>query len=223
MATLSSLADEVQQRLEEPIGPGIFWSRTYEIYPMLVQAINEASLITGEPEVRQTTPFTITAGGNIFTTPGQAIAIIRIQAPNWIPKTSVWDLDRMTPGWEADTGDAPDSWFPVGLNLFGIHPKLNAPVSCFLSYIALPVNFPRPYTGAEKVDLQTEYVEGIIDSATHLLQAKEYGEEFKSSMKLYDRYLSKMTALSQFAWKKGALRFTRTAGVSARITPKEKS
>jgi hypothetical protein len=137
------------------------------------------------------------------------------QDSGFIQKTSIWDLDRMLPGWEADVADGIDSWFPVGLTQFGIHPQLTAPLQVVLTYIALPVPVVTPYTGLETVDFQQEYSGAFIDYAAHILTAKEGGEEFIQSAKLYDRFLSKMSELSNFAVRKDRLRFTRTMGVAA--------
>ena len=222
MSTLATLGALVQQRLEEPVGPGIFWDRVNEIYVTLVEAQNEATLITGEPEIRQAIPFTLTANTTVFTLPSAAVGLIRIQAPNWLDKTSLWDMDRMLPGWETDIGTVPDYWFPIGLTQFGIHPQLEADAQAFLTYIALPVPTGRPFTGAEPIDFQQEFMEGFADYSAHVLQLKEGGEEFLQSAKLYDRFLSKMVELSNFSWRKGSLRFTRAVGAPARVTPIER-
>ena len=220
MANLAYLGELVQNRLEEPVGPpGIFWSLTGEIYPTLVEAFNEATLITGEPEIRQSALFTLNANQTIFTLPPACVALLRIQAPQWIQKTSLWDMDRMLPGWESDVGDVIDYWFPIGLTQFAIHPQLNASVQVFLTYIALPVPTGRPYSGSENVDFQTEFEEGFVDYSAHVTTLKEGGEEFIQSAKLYDRFLAKMETLSNFSYRKGSLRFTKTVGAPARITP----
>jgi hypothetical protein len=221
VTTLSDLADEVQDFLEEPNGPGIFWSRAAEIYPTLVEALNEAALITGEPEIRQGVPFTFPETTTVIQLPPNAIALLRVQAPQWIPKTTIWDLDRMVPGWEADSGQTIDSWFPLGLTQFGIHPQLEGTVQGYLTYVALPVSTGRPYTGAEVVPFQAEFEEGFADYAGHVLQLKEAGQEFVQSAKMYDRFLSKMVELSNFSWRKGSLRFTRTVGSASRLNPLE--
>lgn len=184
--------------------------------------MNEAALITGEPEVAQTTTlFTLAANTTLFTVPPAFIALLRIQTPNWLPKTSLWDLDRQTPGWESDYGPVPDSWFPYGLTQFGIHPQLSQSVQVFLTGILLPVSSARPYTGAEVVPYQEEYFDGLEDYAAHICALKEGGEEFKSSAKLYDRFLATMTELSNFSYRKGSLRFTRTVGAPSAVTPVE--
>jgi hypothetical protein len=222
MSTLATLAALVQDRLEEPRGPGVFWSLAGEIYPTLVEAMREAALITGEPEVRQAALFTLTSGTTFFTLPANAICLLRLQAPNMVQKTSVWDLDRDNSSWESDQGTVPDYWFPVGLTQFGIHPQLKSNIQANLTYIALPVPTGRPYTGAETVDFQQEFNEGFSDYSAHVLQLKEGGEEFVQSSKLYDRFLSRMTELSNFSYRKGSLRFTRSVGAPARVTPIER-
>jgi hypothetical protein len=401
--TLDQLAVEVLNRLEETYPP-VFWNLQGEVYPALIYAANEAALITGEPEVVQTTPFVLAPDTTVFSLPTTAIALLRLQAPQWIAKTSLWDMDRMMPGWESDVGAVPDYWFPVGMNQFAIHPQLLQPVNGFISYVGMPVqaasggppiellnySFTQPNrnpldpavwtifgapalqifnnqciatalgidcaelytglvfpndqyakftigqvagvaglfvrssiinsngyaveitgplgpntnifltvngttqlgsftgnvspgdsiglsaigstiqvsqnnvpiitatdttltsgapgmflgagsvltdtwatafsaggvptapTGLSTLDYQPEFQEGIIDYAAHILQAKEGGEEFMQSAKLYDRFLAKMTELSNFSYRKDSLRFTRTMGVPARITPIEK-
>ena len=50
MSNLAQLAAQVQDRLEETRdGVGVFWSVQNEIYPALVEGMNETTLITGEP------------------------------------------------------------------------------------------------------------------------------------------------------------------------------
>lgn len=222
MTTLADLGTLVQQRLEEPVGPGIFWDLMGELYPELVEALNEAALVTGEPEVRQSALFTFPANQTVIPLPVNAIALLRIQAPQWVQKTTIWDLDRMTPGWESDSGLSIDAWFPIGLTQFGIHPQLEASVQGYLTYVALPVPTGPPYTGLETIDFQAEFNEGFVDYAAHVAQLKEAGEEFVQSAKLYDRFLAKMTELSNFSWRKNSLRFTRNVGAPSALNPVEK-
>jgi hypothetical protein len=221
LSTLNALAALVLNRIEEA-NPPVFWNLQGEIFPFLVESMNEAALITGEPQIRQTVPFTLAAEQTIFTIPSSMIALLRIQAPNWVEKTTLWDLDRNLPGWESDVGPTPDYWFPIGLTKFGIHPQLTASMQVFLTGVQLPIATGRPYTGTEPVPFQPEYYDGFEDYAAHVCALKEGGEEFKSSMKLYDRFLKSMTDLSNFSFRKGSLRFTRTVGAPAAVTPVEK-
>jgi len=68
MATISSLETDIQSQLEETADDiGIFWNVANEIRPAIVEACNESTLITGEPQVRAATaPFTIPAT-TVFT------------------------------------------------------------------------------------------------------------------------------------------------------------
>jgi hypothetical protein len=230
MSTISNLEVLVLDRLEESRTNPIFWSVPSEIRVFLVEAMNEAALLTGEPEIRYTTN-QAAAGGPLVLPAGQNVVqlnqnvplfgMMRLESSGTVKKTTVWDMDRFLPGWENDTGDLPDFWFPIGLTLFGIHPQLNAPVNVIVSGIAEPITSPRPYTGAESVDYQEEYRDALVDYAAHIAGLKEGTKEFMDSIKVYDRFISRMQELSKFATRKGSLRFSRTMGVQGSTTPVE--
>jgi hypothetical protein len=221
LATINTLAAAVLGRIEEA-NPPVFWNLQGEIYDFIVEAMNEATMITGEPEIRQLLPFTLAANTTLFTVPAPLVALLRIQAPNWVEKTTLWDLDRMSPGWESDVGAVPDYWFPYGLTQFGIHPQLSQSTQVFLTGIALPIPTGAPYTGTELVPFQSEYSDGFEDYAAHICTLKEGGEEFKQSLKVYGRYLDSMAQLSNFSYRKGSLRFSRVVGAPASVSPVEK-
>lgn len=222
MATLSQLADEVQDRLEEsPRGAGIFWDRTTELYPFLVEAQNEMCLITGDPELKLNQLVTLQPNTTWQAMPAGIFVILRIQAPNGLPikKEFLVTLDRFQPGWEKDTGDTPLNWIPLGLNQFGVYPKLTAAVNVAVSGIQIPVNVARPYTGSETVPFGDEFKEAFIDYAAHVAAFKEAGGEFRASMALYQRFLDKGMEMSKYAWRKDALRFVLgPAGAGAQVT-----
>lgn len=263
MATISNLEENVQSRLEEDIstavgygsggygsggyggstsaGDGVFWSVQNEIRPALVEAMFEATLITGEPQVRSKVIYTVPAAtggyggggyggggygegeGPIFTPlamPSDAIAILRVEGPGGLPvrKLWIWDLDKHYPGWETSVGDEPLYWVPFGLTQWGIVPNLTSPVQVILDYVQIPVNAPRPYTGAEPVPFQEEYQDAFEDYAQHVCQLKEAGAEFEQSFGAYNRFLAKMSELSNFAYRKNSLRFTRAVGAPADIS-----
>lgn len=218
--TMSYIAQRIQDRLEEPSGPGIFWNLGDEIYPFLVEAMNEATLITGEPQVRATSVTTIPVS-TVFTPlamPSDGIAMLRIEGPNGpLKKCWIWDLDKQYPGWEIQTGDSPRYWFPFGLTQYGIYPCLTEPAEVIQSYVATPVTAARPYTGKELVPFQLEFLEGIEDSAAHAARLKEGGADFDQSMPEYQNFLNIMRELSAFAWRKDSLRFTRAVGTQSAI------
>lgn len=185
----------------------------------------EATLITGEPELRGPSPFTLSANTTIHTVPTGIVSVVRIEGPPTLFKTSMWDMDQMIPNWQNDVApvanDRPTHWFPIGLTRFGIYPKLNAPAQVFLDYMALPITDARPYAGTENIPFQAEYEEGFTDYAAHIARLKEGGEGFIGSMAALDRFNEKMIELSKFGYRKGALRFTRAMGAPAKVTEVE--
>jgi hypothetical protein len=229
MSTLDDLVPLVLDRLEELRVSPKFWDVQKEIRVFLVEAMNEAALITGEPQVRfiqsmiTGNPLTLGAGQTVFNVTGDIpiFGMMRLESGGQVQKTSLWDLDRMLPGWEGDVGSSIEHWFPIGITQFGIHPKLTAPVNVFISGATEPVPFPRPYGGGEFIDLQEEYRDAIVDYAAHIAALKEGTKEFVDSIKVYSRFITRMQELTKFAVRKGSLRFTRTMGVPARVTPVE--
>jgi hypothetical protein len=224
-STLATLATRVLQRLEENPASPEFWTLQGEIYPYLVDVQNEAMLISGEPQLRQTTPTSLVVNQTLQTMPAGAVCILRVESAGAlsIHKTTVYDLDRFTPGWENVTAPAsinyPQFWFPVGLTQWGIYPKLTIPAQVIISYLSIPITTGRPYTGTEVCPFQTEYEEGFVQAAAHIARAKEGGKDFMESMTEYNDYLKKCQELSKFGTRKGSLRFSRSVGAPAEITP----
>lgn len=223
MGTLATLSGGVQDRLEEPRGPGIFWQLQAELYPLLVEAMNAFTLITGEPQYRNiAAPYTIPASTSFapLPMPPDAIALLRVEGAGSLAYDRCWviDLDRHYPGWETKTGPVPQIWFPFGLSQFGIYPNLTAPATVILVYIQLAVSTPRPYTGAEAVPFQSEYFDALDDYAAAMARLKEGTLEFQEAIVLFQRFLSKAEELSNFAYRKGSLRFSRSLGVQAGIS-----
>jgi hypothetical protein len=225
MTTIADIEQRVQFRLEEQADDiGTFWSVQNEIRPTIVEAMNEATLITGEPQVRAKVTFTIPAS-TVFTPlvmPTDAIALLRVEGPGGLPtkKCWIWDLDKQFPGWETMTGDTPRYWVPFGLSQFLIFPCLTAPVQVVLNYVQVPVNVAPPYTGTEVIPFQSEYIEGFEDYAAHILRLKEGNPDFAQSVPEYQKFLSAMEELSSFAYRKNSLRFTRTGGAQSAINEK---
>ena len=230
LSVLNDLVPLVLDRLEESRTNPIFWNVKKEIMVFLVEAMNEATLLTGEPEIRFVDSLTtssqlaLPANTNVVSFSGDIpiFGMMRLESAGQVKKTTVWDMDRMLPGWENDVGgDVPDFWFPIGLTQFGIHPQLAAPVNVIVSGIAEPVSTPRPYTGTEPVDFAQEYREAFVDYAAFTASLKEGTAEFQQSIRVYDRFISRMTELGKFASRKGSLRFSRTMGVPASTSPVE--
>lgn len=226
MTTIADIETRVQSRLEEETDDvGTFWSVQNEIRPALVEAMNEATLITGEPQVRARTAFTIPAT-TVFTPfdlPAEAIGLLRVEGASSLPtkRCWMWDLDKQYPGWETMTGDLPRFWFPYGLTKFGIYPCLNADVQVILSYVQNPVNTPPIYDGTQVIPFQSEYIEGFEEYAAHVLRLKEGNPDFDQSVPEYQKFLAAMEEMSNFAYRKNSLRFTRSGGMQSAINEKK--
>jgi hypothetical protein len=229
MTTLSQLAANVFNRLEEANQP-VFWNATNEVYPMIVEALSEAAVITGEPEVLITPAYTITPGQTWQAMPSNLIAVSRIEGPvGAIRKTSVKDLDFLQgKGWENDTDVSLGAqgvlrfWFPIGLDQFGVYPVLETPVNVVIMGVGLPVAECRPYTGNETVQFQAEYNEAFVRYAASVLRLKEGGPDFTQGLEDYNYFLTKMGELSGFGMRKNLMRFTRAVGHQAEVTRQEK-
>lgn len=223
MITIADLEVAVQDRLEEQRGvPGVFWQVQNELRPIIVEAMNEAALITGEPQVRQGQLFTITAGTRLFALPAGSFALLRMESQNPVKKSSIVNLDRMLPGWEATVASAQDNtlqyWFPYGLEKFGVYPLLAADIQVFLTTVQLPVGVTLPYQGTEVIPYLPEYFEGIKDYSAHVARLKEGGKDFAASIAEYEFFLSQMKELSKYMDRKGVLRFSKSVGARSQVT-----
>lgn len=218
MSTLQQLANAVQDKLEEPRGFGIYWNAQNEINPALVEAMNEAALITGDPEVRPGVVTTLQVGGGvagyppfIYPMPTDALLIVRLDSTTSgaIKKITTCDLDRLYPGWEGQTGSTIKRWFPVGMSLFGVWPQLTVPQQIRLTYVGFPVTDSYPYSSTDVSPFREEYNDGFTEYAAHVCRLKESGPDFQQSIPQYQSFLDKMTSLTKFAARRGISRFTK--------------
>lgn len=215
---LQTLAGQTQEKLEEPIGNGIFWDLNAEIYPAIVEGMNEAALITGDPEVRPTTPITLTPGGIgngfppfVYAMPPTSLLIVRIDstAGTAISKVLACDLDRNVPGWEGQTGPAIKRWFPVGMGLFGVWPALTAPQQVMMTVLGFPVPVNSSLYPTTLSPFRDEYNDGFTEYAAHICRLKEGGVDFQESIPQFQSFQDKMVSLTKFAVRRGISRFTK--------------
>lgn len=221
MTTTGTLAATVQSRLEEPAGPGIFWSLENEILPAVVEAMNEASLLTGVVQTVQTVPITIPANTNFLPLPRNAIALIRVLGPVYVRKTSLWALDNLNRSWETVIGGYAQNWFPLGVTKWGIFPKLGVEQQVMVTYLSYPTTAPPPYSGSEPVPFQTEFHESLEQYAAHVLRLKEAGNEFEASQTIYQEFLATMKTLDAFETRHDSLVFNKGVGSAVRVNPVE--
>lgn len=228
MGTLESSARKVFNRLEEDPAAPVFWT-TYEVQNAVVEAWNEAALIAGTVQVVQSTPLVLPINTNYVAMPLNAIALLRMVGPNSVQKTDLYSLDQMIPGWENIGGVGANPpvqtiqyWFPLGLDMFGIHPQLTVQQSVVVTYLAYPITrAPADYTGQESNPFQAEFHDGLQDYAAHVCRLKEAGQEFEASQTLYQNFLNTMRDLSVFQARHDSLVFARAAGANVRVVPVE--
>jgi hypothetical protein len=221
MPLLSDVALRVQNRLEEEDGgspptTGNFWDYTNEIFPIVVEAVNEASMLTGDVlTINQS--FTIPASTTYLAMPKNAIAITRVIGPAPIKKYDIFQLDNLLRGWQSMIGaPAIQGWFPLGMTLWGVFPQLQADQRVTLSYLAYPVAETTPYTGNEDLPIQSEYYQSVENYAEHVLRLKEAGQEFEISQQSYQEFLDGMQSLSRLQARRDNLVFSKTMGASVR-------
>ena len=228
MTTLSQLAVQVFQRLEEDPANPVFWT-TYEVYNALAEAMNEAALITGVVQTAQNAAVTLPANTNFVPMPANAIALLRMVGPNAVQKTELFTLDQIIPNWQNEGGASASPpvgqikyWFPLGFDQFGIYPQLSAEQQVTVAYLSYPVQeAPLNYTGNELVPFQQEYQCALTQYAAHVLRLKESGQEFEQSQAEYQEFLNTMRELSVFVARHDSLVFTRSAGAAVRVLPVE--
>lgn len=227
MTTIANLASQVYQRLEEDPANPIFWTQ-YEVYTALVEAMNEAALLTGVVQTVQPTALTLPINTTYITMPKGAIALLRMTGPFPIQKTEVFALDQMIPGWETVGGTTANPpvqqilyWFPVGLTKFGIYPQLSVPQNVLITFLAYPVAETRPYSGAETVPFQQEFQDALQQYAGHILRTKEAGQEFEESQTIYQQFLDTMRSLNIFQARHDSLVFTQKVGAPVRVVSVE--
>jgi len=227
MPTIDDISAGVLRRLEEDTASPVFWNLPLEIRPIVLEALCEATLITGQPQVKLlSAPYTLTPSQTIQPAPAvifsnhSVLAIIRIDINNQpLHKVSVFDLDMANKDWQNDLpAAAPNEWFPFGLGgQFGIHPQVSAPLGVTITAITNPTITSPPYTGGESINFQSEFNLGLECYGAHAARIKEGGAEAEQAMQLYETFLSVMTELSMFAIRRDSLRFSRALGVASEL------
>ncbi len=247
--TLASLLPDVLGRIEEalptdtPPGP-TFWSLVGEVYPMMVDGLFEAALLTGvcqQSNVLVTLQPGITYyslqqssvgygvggygvggyGGSIGI-PSGTIAMLRMRAPYSIRKTTLKALDDMVPAWQQA---APSSqiiaWGPLGTSGFFVYPQVSAETQVVCDFLVSPVNVPRPYSGTIPIPLQTEFTDLLSQYAAAMLRSKEGGAEAEEADVVFQDFLGRMKALSLFQQRLDSLVYSGAYGGQSRVNSRE--
>jgi len=225
---ISTLANIVQNRLEETAGgAGAWWSRQYELYTGIVEAMNDLLLLVGRPTQVVNLPVTLTPNTVWQSMQKGIFAITDIQGANgplW--KINLYDLDYLQsswgPDWEQDVDVTAKRWAPLGFNLFVVHPAVAEEQVVQITAIQYPTTDTWPYSGSETVPLEDQYFQLIEEYAAHYARIKETGLEFQEGMKLFDQYMLGAKRMTQFQDIRDPLLFSMGFGAAQNANPTTK-
>ena len=193
---ISTLAYRVEDRIEETEGSPVFWSKQFEVYSALAEACNDLMLLVGRPTQTVQQAFTLVPNTCWQTIPQGVFVITDIfGAFGRLRKVDLHGMDytqsSWSGAWENDTDpvNGPRRWFPLGLNMFGIHPAATDAIQLTITGIAYPFTSTWPYQGTETAPFSDEFFVALEEYASAYLRLKEGGKEFEESMSLYGSYL----------------------------------
>jgi len=222
--TISTLADSVQNRIEEPVGAGIFWSRPYELYSALIEACNDLMLLVGRPTQTVNVPFTL-APNTVWQTMTKGLFLITdIQgAGPPLDKINLWDLDYAQASWgsdwEQDVADTAKRWAPIGFNLFVIHPAVSVAQTVNITAIQYPTTSAWPYDGTQTICFEDNYFQAIEEYAAHYCRIKEMGGEHQEGLQLLKAYMAVAKRMTQIQDRRDPLIFSENFGAGQRTNP----
>ena len=214
---MSALADNVLSRLEDP--DGVFWLKNYEAYTALTEAMNDLMLLVGRPTQTVSLPFNLQPNSVWQTLPKGVLAATNIWAgPTQLRKVTLWDMDMSQSSWASDWSNdssvsGPTRWFPLGFNLFGVHPAPQYPQTVLIDGIQYPStesNFP--YSGSSIVPFHDEVFTLLEAYAAHYCRVKEGTQEFQHSIPLYQEYLRGAGRLTEIEDVRDNLVFSPSLG-----------
>ena len=223
--TIATLANVVQERLEEnPGSAGSWWSQQFEIFSALMEAQNDLLLLIGRPTQYVNIPFTLTPNSCWQVVPKGLLLITDVQGfSSPLYKINLWDLDYLGTNWgsdwEQDVDVAAHEWCPVGFNIFVIHPAVNVAQTVNLTAIQYPTSDVWPYTGSEAVQFEDNYFQLLEEYAAFYCRIKEMGGEFQEGMKLFDQYLNGAKRMSAIQDRRDPILFSSGYGAAQNTNP----
>lgn len=224
MATISDLANQVQARLEEPVGPGFWWKRNTEIYSGIAEAINEAFMLIGRPTQIVSQPFTIVPNTPFQQVPKGILCLTNIQgAASEAWKVTLEDLDYLQASWgsdwEQDIGDTIQRWAAVGFSGFIVNPCVQVPQTVLITGIAYPFSETWPYTGNENVPVPDEFFAAIEEYTAAYCRFKDLGNEASESFKLLQSFYDQCARYTSIQDRRDPYIFNRATGSPQQVNP----
>lgn len=223
MATISTLSPYVEERLEEVAGAPVFWSEELEINSSIMEAMCDATLLVGRPDLSVNVPFTIQPNTPWQQTPKGLLCILNIQGPaSEVWKVTLEDLDYALvsdSGWEQDIGDSIIKWAPIGLNQFIVWPCVAQPQTVLMTGIQSPIQSQWPFNGSQTVPFQDPFFVSMEKYASGYCRLKESSQEFQEGVKLYEDYLQDMKRMTAIQDRIDPFLFSAATGAQVVSNP----
>lgn len=224
-STISSLAPDVQNRVQDP--GGVFWNLQFEINAALAEAVNELLLILGRPTQFFDQVVTLQANTCFQPMPPGVLAITNIRGTlSQMWKTTLRTLDYMqgswNSSWASDRAAQPARWAPLGLSQFIVHPAPLQPISVNITGVAYPFTGTWPPTGAETVPFQKNLDQALEMYAASYLRIKDIGQDFQEGQLLYQRFMDIARRATTLEDRRDDLVFSYAAGAPTAITQNTK-
>lgn len=219
---ISQLATQVLARVQDP--DAIFWDLELEVYPALVEAINDLMLIIGRPTTLYSTPVQLNPLVCWQPMPQNMLSITNIRSnlqSLWkVPlRTMDFTMSSWEPDWETDVADSPQRWGSLGLSYFFVHPAPSQPMTVLVAGIGYPVpSAVFPPTGAETSPFHKEFEQALELYAASYLRLKELGDDAQEGMELYKAYLAIAQRLTMIEDRKDSLVFSQAFGVPTALS-----
>lgn len=224
--TISDLATNVQQRLEEIPAPsaGTWWKRQTEIYPALIESANELMMLVGRPTQIVSVPFTIVPNQPWQANPKGMFCITNIQsAASEAWRVTLEDMDYLCASWGGDwtqdIGDLIQRWAPVGFNGFLVNPCVQFPQTVLITGVQYPVTTPWLYDGTQVLPISDEFYSIAEEYAAHYLRCKDLDNEASESFKLLQSFYDQAARVSQIQDRRDGYVFNRATGAGMQINP----
>lgn len=204
-------------RVQDPTAT--FWDLRLEVYPALVEAINDLMLIIGRPTTLYQVPIQLNPQICWQNMPENMLAITNVQSNlQSLWKVSLHTMDytqsSWKSNWETDVDNTPQRWFPLGFLYWGVHPAVKEPMTVLVTGVGYPVPAAAfPPTGAETSPFHDEFFQALELYATAYLRLKELGDDAQEGQELYQQYLKIAQRMTSIADRRDSLLFSQAFGV----------
>jgi hypothetical protein len=224
MAVINDLVPYVEERTEEVVGAPVFWLQQQEYVTAVTEAIQDLLLLIGRPTQTVTQSYTLLPNQVFQPMPPDVFVITDLYDQDGRAyQFTLYDMDFTQASWgsdwENDLSTNINQWFPVGFNMFGVHPAVVAPLQVTVTGIQLTPNEAWPYSGTTTVPFEESMQVALEMYAAGYLQFKEGGSEFSNGVTLYQQYLEIAKRYTQIQDRRDPLIFAPNMGIPTGINP----